>query len=222
MTNGPESQDATGQRVSLAMDAECDAAQWQALTTAWRDDVHTRQTWHAYQLIGDVLRSEDLATPAGHDESFLRGLRTRLAAEPVVLAPPASAVPAAAVPAGGSRWRAYTAPMAVTAGFLAVAAALLVTQAPDRAADSTMVDAAPAATVSLAQTPTPRVDSPVRPVSTAPGTTADADNAAAPIVLIRDPRLEQYLAAHQQFAGSTALGVPSGFLRSATVDMPQR
>jgi sigma-E factor negative regulatory protein RseA len=35
--------------------------------------------------------------------------------------------------------------------------------------------------------------------------------------LIRDARLDRYLEAHQQFAGSSALGVPSGFLRSATV-----
>jgi sigma-E factor negative regulatory protein RseA len=34
--------------------------------------------------------------------------------------------------------------------------------------------------------------------------------------LIRDARLDRYLAAHKQFAGSSALGVPSGFLRNAT------
>jgi len=36
--------------------------------------------------------------------------------------------------------------------------------------------------------------------------------------LIRDARLDRYLAAHKQFAGSTALGVPSGFLRNATAE----
>jgi sigma-E factor negative regulatory protein RseA len=36
--------------------------------------------------------------------------------------------------------------------------------------------------------------------------------------LIRDARLDRYLAAHKQFAGTSALGVPSAFLRSATVD----
>ena len=33
--------------------------------------------------------------------------------------------------------------------------------------------------------------------------------------ITRDDRLDRYLAAHQQFAGSSALGVPSGFLRNA-------
>jgi hypothetical protein len=41
--------------------------------------------------------------------------------------------------------------------------------------------------------------------------------------LIRDARLDHYLQAHQQFAGSSALGVPSGYLRSATTAQgPQR
>ena len=36
--------------------------------------------------------------------------------------------------------------------------------------------------------------------------------------LVRDPRLDRYLAAHKQFAGTSALGVPSVFLRGETVD----
>ena len=40
--------------------------------------------------------------------------------------------------------------------------------------------------------------------------------------LIRDARLERYLAAHKQFAGSSVLGVPSGFLRNAAADAPNR
>ena len=54
---------------------------------AWRDDADARSSWHAYQLIGDVLRSEDLAARPAADESFLVALRARLATEPVVLAP---------------------------------------------------------------------------------------------------------------------------------------
>ena len=40
--------------------------------------------------------------------------------------------------------------------------------------------------------------------------------------LIRDARLDRYLAAHKQFTGSSALGVPSAFLRSATADAWQQ
>jgi sigma-E factor negative regulatory protein RseA len=40
--------------------------------------------------------------------------------------------------------------------------------------------------------------------------------------LVRDARLERYFAAHTQFSGSSALGVPSGFLRAATTQTPDR
>ena len=40
--------------------------------------------------------------------------------------------------------------------------------------------------------------------------------------LVRDAQLDRYLSAHKQFGGSTALGVPSGFLRSATYEAPSR
>jgi sigma-E factor negative regulatory protein RseA len=40
--------------------------------------------------------------------------------------------------------------------------------------------------------------------------------------VIRDARLDRYLAAHKQFSGSSALGLPSAFLRSATVESDAR
>jgi sigma-E factor negative regulatory protein RseA len=71
-------------------------------------------------------------------------------------------------------------------------------------------------------------DVPVATASVAPVAPAP-DRQAAPMVvadepqalvasgkLIRDARLDRYLAAHKQFAGSSALGVPSGYLRNAT------
>lgn len=41
-------------------------------------------------------------------------------------------------------------------------------------------------------------------------------------VMIRDPRLDELLAAHQQFGGVTALQKPAGFLRSATYERSAR
>ncbi|MDQ6638643.1 MAG: hypothetical protein M3Z15_03130 [Pseudomonadota bacterium] len=40
--------------------------------------------------------------------------------------------------------------------------------------------------------------------------------------IIRDAQLDRYLEAHKQFAGTSALGVPSAFLRSATIDSASR
>ena len=85
----------------------------------WRDDEGLRRDWHAYQLIGDVMRSDDLAAPASRDAAFLAGLRARLAAEPVVLAPQVAAVPP-------RRRQPWLLPVAAAAGFVVVAGVLVV------------------------------------------------------------------------------------------------
>ena len=94
----------------------------------WANDAEGRAAWHAYQLIGDVLRSEDLASTPRHDAAFLAALRGRLADEPAVLAPR----PVAST-VRRRRRLAWAAPMAVAAGFVAVAGVLVVLQigAPD-------------------------------------------------------------------------------------------
>ena len=45
----------------------------------------------------------------------------------------------------------------------------------------------------------------------------DPQALVANAAVIRDAQLDRYLAAHTQFAGTSALGVPSGFLRNATL-----
>jgi sigma-E factor negative regulatory protein RseA len=71
-----------------------DAALSQALDALVRDP-DACQTWHAYHLIGDILRAPDLAggTPPG---TFLADLSQRLAGEP-----PPAAHPAGEFPPGG-------------------------------------------------------------------------------------------------------------------------
>ena len=70
----------------------CDAA-----LDAWSSDPQARAAWHQVQLMGDVMRSDELATAAAHDEAFLARLRLSLDAEPIIFAP-ASALPAGEVP----------------------------------------------------------------------------------------------------------------------------
>ena len=48
---------------------------------------------------------------------------------------------------------------------------------------------------------------------------ADADGQQ---VMIRDPRLDELLAAHKQFGSTSALQMPAGFLRNATFETPGR
>jgi sigma-E factor negative regulatory protein RseA len=75
--------------LSALMDGDAQALS--AACAAWRNDADARAQWHAYHLIGDVLRSEELAQSAAADARFLSAMRVRLAAEPVVLAPAAAA-----------------------------------------------------------------------------------------------------------------------------------
>ena len=80
----------------------------------------TRQAWHTYHLIGDVLRSSELASAPRRDADFLAGFRERLAAEPVVLAPVAA--PRA------TRWRVPAAAVASMAGVAVVAGVLVMSR----------------------------------------------------------------------------------------------
>jgi sigma-E factor negative regulatory protein RseA len=170
---------------------------------AWRGSADARADWHLYHLIGDALRSDEHRCDAGHDARFLQGLRERLAAEPVPLAPLAPRT-AAARPRRGPRWMA---PAAVAAGFVAVAGVLGVMQvsAPDGAASDRALAGAPA-------------QPGVQTVASRAGGAAASD--ASPQELgpvIRSAELDRYLAAHRQFANAAALAVPGGVVRSATV-----
>ena len=108
-------------------------------------------------------------------------------------------------------------PVAVAAGFMAVASVLVVARgtAPFAAAESVVarVFGGPGTGVASGSgsPATPGVDLQNEPQ------TLVADGQ-----LIRDARLERYFAAHTQFGGSSALGVPSGFLRAATTQTPER
>jgi sigma-E factor negative regulatory protein RseA len=199
--------------LSALLDGELDEASVGAACADWREREDARASWHAYHLIGDVMRSDDLATPVSRDLDFMAGLRARLAQEPVVLAPEPLATPAAvAPPVKVSRpWRNA---MAVAAGFAAVGVVLVVTQ---------MTGGTPTASDStLAQGPSPLVTT--VSVASAPQLERAADRVVEPAddvlngKLVRDARLDDYLAAHKKFGGSSAPGGPSGFLRNAAAD----
>lgn len=169
------------QRLSALMDGDADARDLAELGALWRDDADLRGTWHTYHLIGDVLRSDDLASAPARDEAFLQALRQRLAAEPVVLAP--VAVDAQAL-AAARRRRSWLAPAAAAAGFVAVAGVLIVLRGP-----STPTDDARLAKAS------PGVPA-VQPVSV-----------NTPV--LRDARLDRYLEAHRRMGPGVMTAMPS-------------
>jgi sigma-E factor negative regulatory protein RseA len=216
------------ERLSALVDGEAAGEDLHSVLGAGRENARvlsvTCETWHAYHLIGDVMRSEDLAG-AGRDGAFLERLRGQLAKEPVVVAPAASAAVEAAsgpaewrqvaqgVPVAKSRRRSWVAPLAAAAGVMVVTGGLVamrVNESPESAPSvaSGLAQSTPTASVEVVAQKAPAPEE--LKVVTANGT------------LVRDARLDQYLSAHKQFGGSSALGVPSGFLRSATYEGPSR
>lgn len=119
------------QGLSALVDGEATPQELARACAQWRDDSDTRARWHRYQLIGDVMRSEDLAQTTRGD-AFLQSFRERLAQEPVVLAPGASSASVLNGPQGAAlsavaplRKRVWAGPLSVAAGFVMVVGALI-------------------------------------------------------------------------------------------------
>jgi len=192
MATGFEEGSAWREQLSALVDGELHDAS--SLCAAWREDSQVRATWHAYHLIGDVLRSDDLAGSPARDALLLARVRERLAREPVVLAP-AGRLETDAARDRRPMWRAAG---AVAAGFVAVAGVYTLMRP---AAD------APSLSASLPDVPVvARADSfpPAGASQVAPFLVTSEPS----LRLVRDARLDAYLAAHKQFAGSSAIGLP--------------
>lgn len=179
---------APGELLSLLADGRTagDAAATDRAIALWRDDPGARRTWHAYQLIGDVLRSDDLASEPGHDAAFVARLRTRLAAEPVVLAPgPLPAAPAAAAQASRAvRRQVWLVPAAAAAGFALVAGVMVVS----------------------------RMDAGIGASGTPPLAAAPLPPSANQPVLLPNARAEELFGAHQAVGGG-GFGAAQGVVR---------
>lgn len=189
-----------------------------ALDTA-SSDPDVRSAWQVYHLVGDVLRSPDLASRMT-DEAFLARLRPSLAAEPLFSEPARSSQAEVDVPPvvaaqvgvaandSGFRWK-------LVAGFASLAAVAAIgwnaAGGLDRTDMQPQLARAPAAAPATAAVapPSPQVGLPVNVAGTRQ-------------VMIRDPRLDELLSAHRQFGGTSALQMPAGFLRNATFEGPAR
>ena len=170
-----------------------------------------RATWELYHLVGDVLRSSDLARPA--NPAFIARLRDELAKEQVSAPRPEVPTPLAAVAAPGTaaanasifRWK-------MAAGFASLAAVAAIGW---NSMSALQGGSGAVGGAQLAQS-VERLPSP------AAAPTVAVVDAEGQQVMIRDPRLDELLAAHKQFGSTSALQMPAGFLRNATFESPSR
>lgn len=184
--------------------ADGDASAAQQACAAWRDDAESRQTWHTYHLIGDVMRSEELASRPARDAAFLAGIRARLAHEPVVLAPTEP------VAARARRRPVWLMPAAAAAGFVVVAGVLVVARVG--------MPGAPFDGTGMASVQS-RQGSGLQVVNDVPR--------KAPVLIrsegvLRDARLDEYLRAHQAARGGVAVASPGGAFRRVDAEVPAR
>lgn len=171
----------------------------QACASDSRGDA-ARADWHAWHVAGDVLRSADLAV-CRHGAAFTACVMQRIGqqAQPPIAA---TALPPARPAANDRRWK-------LAAGLASFAAAAAIGwnfwSLSGSAASPQLAQTAPATQVA-AQAAAP-VEA-AAPAAYAVGTPQGA--------MLRDSRLDEFLAAHRQAAGASALGQTQGFLRNAT------
>ena len=189
-----------------------------ALAYAGQDE-EAMATWQLYHLVGDVLRSPELAQSS--DAGFMSRLRTELAKEPLpVRAPGAAQEPMAGVavvaPAATEAANASVFRGKMAAGFASRAAVAAIGWSSLASLQGGPGQAAPGA--QRAQSAERAAGVPTAPAAPVVAV-ADADGQQ---VMIRDPRLDELLAAHKQFGSTSALQMPAGFLRNATFETPSR
>jgi sigma-E factor negative regulatory protein RseA len=155
-------------------------------------DPVAREAWQTYHLIGDVLRSGELAGGSA-PAIFMSRLQMRLQQEQGLAQAGRPVLSARSVP--GAR--------------------------PESANDASFRWKLVAGVASLAAVAaigwTMTGGSAVKPDQ---GQVAAVANERG--VMIRDPRLDEFLAAHRQLGGASALQMPAGFLRNATFEGTSR
>jgi sigma-E factor negative regulatory protein RseA len=179
-----QSSEQTGLPVlSSVLDGEASRQDVAQACKDWRAQPDMQSQWQTWALIGDVLRSDELASSPARDQQFLTEFRAKLAREPVVFAP-LQAVPMATTQAAARHRRRWLAPTAVAAGVVAVVGALGVMRTVGDVGD-------PASAVMASSVPASAVD-------------------ANGMVLVRNPQLDSYLNAHRRYAQVPALAPTNG------------
>lgn len=200
------SERARAEWLSALFDGECDTGQ-AADVLGTRSGAEDRAAWDAYRCIGDALRAQASATPTAADPAFVRAVMQRVAAEsqpkPQQWAEVTPLLQGTSAPSANDavfRWK-------MVAGVATLAAVVAL---------AWQIGAVPGAGgggAQLAQGQSPAM------VASTPSEAVVETPAG---VVVRDPQLEELLAAHRQWGGASALQAPAGFLRAASYDVSTR
>lgn len=215
------------ERVSALVDGQLQGDEFAQTLADLESSGEARTNWDTYHCLGEVMRSGQELVQA-HDPDFVRRLRQRMAQDTIELV----AVDALEIRSGGQKdlkltsaneswWRR-------AAGFAAVAmVGVLAWQglhwssasdpfATPQLAQQPAVSSRSAAVLADAHTPTA-----AQVLLRSDGSSALAMS-SEPLVMLRDPQLDAFLAAHRQFGGASALQTPAGFLRNANFEEDPR
>ncbi|MET3477813.1 sigma-E factor negative regulatory protein [Variovorax atrisoli] len=222
------------EQVSALADGHLQGEAFAQAIEALSAEGESRAAWQAYHVVGDVLRSGS-HSPCSDTSAFLARFQQRLAAEPVMMAPVPETVAVPVAMPVQRRAEAANEPVfrwklvAGAASLMAVAAISWTLVGNGSAVPQQGGAGAQLASVQQQQQqPAPAVNSvlaaaavngPQAVDSTLTPTRVIVGN-GSPQVMLRDPRLDQLLEAHQQAGGASQM--PSGFLRNATFEGPTR
>ncbi|MBW9106527.1 sigma-E factor negative regulatory protein [Paraburkholderia phenoliruptrix] len=204
-----------GERLSAFVDGELFGEEHLNLDKFLSElDGEDRAAWSSYHLIGDALRSDDLAIGAATSNAFLSGFAARLESEPHLLAPALqSGLQSGSQPASLPLTRRLLAlrRRAVPAFAVAAAAATLTwIVVPQLQGVPGGPGATQVASVSSHGDALQKVAMASVPAANVMPVAQDAN-------IIRDASLDQYLEAHQQFAQQPVLPGSMPLIRAAAV-----
>jgi len=192
-----------GERLSAFVDGELfDGERPHTILAAF--DQEDRADWSCYHLIGDALRSDDLAVSPAASSAFMSGFSARFESEAHVLAP--ASIPVAR--------RLLSLRRRVVPAFAVAAAAATLTWI----VMPQLQGVNPAAGVAQMASVAPHADSVQRvamasmPVATVAQANPQDGN------IIRDANLDQYLEAHQQFGLQPVVSSSASLIRAASLN----
>ncbi|MEX3916024.1 sigma-E factor negative regulatory protein [Paraburkholderia sp. BR10872] len=170
-------------------------------------DGEGRAAWSEYHLIGDVLRSDDLALSQAASRAFMTGFAARFEAEPHLLAP--AALPQVQAGRNERVGRILALRRRVMPSLaVAAAAATLTWIVMPQMRGVGMAGAPQIAAVQSQGDGVQRVAMNTTPAPVAGGQDGN---------IIRDARLDEYLQAHQQFAQQPVISDSMPYIRSAAL-----